>query len=147
MSPAEVGEKTVLQDPTVPLDPIGLKAELKYYKAKCRKLELATEIKEEGYVWDTETEALTELGHDNVWPFVPNLIGTASGRYFHGCAHIRQIEPQGYNQVLFIGVFLEYALQSSHRVEGGLLRVNTLPFDTRLPLSTAADLATSGQPG
>lgn len=88
MSPAEVDEKTVLQDPTNPLAPMGLKAELEYYKAKCHKLELATEIGEEGDVWETEPGTPKERGHDNVWLFVPNLIGTASGRYFQGCAHI-----------------------------------------------------------
>jgi hypothetical protein len=82
MSPAELDEKTVLQDPTVPSDPIGLQAELEYYKRKCRELERATEIKEDTYVWHAETETCKKRGHDNVWLFVRNLIGQQASNYF-----------------------------------------------------------------
>lgn len=77
MSPAELDEKTGLQDHTTPLDPANLLAELEYYKNKCRELEQATGPKEEPYDWGFEPEPPKKRGHDIVWLFVPNLIGTA----------------------------------------------------------------------
>lgn len=71
MAPFEKNEKTTQQDQAV------LKAELERFKLRCAELEtLIGAVHEDDISSVVGPKASRDRGHENVFLFVPNLIGT-----------------------------------------------------------------------